>query len=82
MNVIAQGYLDGVRELLDCYGNSHVGEKRIMDFAIEYCEKFDLHEEYVACKLNPIALYGYFKSEGNLEKLKKVVDILNKKIEQ
>lgn len=50
-----------------------------IDYITEFCEK---HEEFmeifIACKFDPAAFYGYLKSNGDIEKLKKVVEIVNR----
>lgn len=52
----------------------------IMNYTIQFCIKHDLYDVFVACKLNPQALYAFarYKTENlPLKALKQCVDIIN-----
>ena len=82
MDAVREGYIKGFDRILLWHKKNYPsrGVNALCDFAIEYCENHDLHEDFVQCKLDPFALYAVYKCDGDTEKLKRYVEASNKSL--
>ena len=80
--MIEQSIRDEYFQLVDSSEHSKPTAYKVSDLHIKFCEKYpQFMEVYIACKFQFAAFYGYMKANGDIEKLKKAVDIVNERAE-
>lgn len=69
-------YLAHIREMRE----HSLPVEMALDYTIEFCEKNDLIEEFLSCKMNAAAFYAlarYKAGEIGIDGLKKCVEVVN-----